>query len=152
MRLSNLDALDAWLKKVSPSCNTEEIARDFLSRWIADQLSLYHDSQLSAFFTEEFDWMNQKHNRSSSPFTILAELAERKVANTGAGQPNYWPKTWFGADAYTAVFGTPKSTLRVFRLFCFHKYIWLNRATGDLRRTKVYMPIWCKKEKEGKRI
>ena len=59
---------------------------------MADQLSLHHDSQFSAFSTEVFDRANQKHNRSSSPFTTLAEQTERKVANTGAGQPNYWPK------------------------------------------------------------
>ena len=47
------------------------------------------------------------HNRSSSPFTTLADIAERKVASTGAGQPNYWPKTWFGANAYNAKFGVP---------------------------------------------
>ena len=28
------------------------------------------------------------HNHSSSPFTTLADIAERKVASTGAGQPN----------------------------------------------------------------
>ena len=44
------------------------------------------------------------HNRSSSPFTTLADIAGRKVVSTGAGQPNYWPKTWFGADAYNAIF------------------------------------------------
>ena len=76
-------------KIASPSCNTEEIARDLVSRRIADQLSPHHDSQFSAFSTEVFDWTNQKHNRSSSPFTTLAKQAERKVVITGAGQPNY---------------------------------------------------------------
>ena len=70
--------------------------------WIADQLSPHHDSQFSAFSTEVFTRVNQKHNRSSSPFTTLADRTELKVASTGAGQPNYWPKTWFGADAYNA--------------------------------------------------
>ena len=69
---------------------------------IADQLSPYLDSQFSAFSTEVFARINQKHNRSSSPFTTLADRTERKVASTGAGQPNYWPKTWFRADAYNA--------------------------------------------------
>ena len=32
------------------------------------------------------------HNRSSSPFTTLADIAERKVVSTGAGQPNYWQR------------------------------------------------------------
>ena len=82
----------------------------------ADRLTPSHDSQFSAFSTEVFDQMNRKHNHSSSPFTTLAEKMERKVASTGVGQPNYWPKTWFGADAYNAVFGTLKWTLRVFRL------------------------------------
>ena len=41
-----------------------------------------------ALSTEVLDRMNQKHNRSSSPFTTLAEQTERKVASTGAGQPN----------------------------------------------------------------
>ena len=67
---------------------------------IADHLSPYHDSQFSAFSTEVFARINQKHNRSGSPFTTLVDSMERKVASTGAGQPNYWRKTWFGADAY----------------------------------------------------
>ena len=75
--------------EASPSYNTEKITKDLVSHRTADQLSLYHDSQFSAFSTEVFDWMNQKHNRSSSPFTTLAEQAERKVVTTGAGQPNY---------------------------------------------------------------
>ena len=60
-----------------------------MSRWVADQLSPHHDSQFSAFSTEVLDRANQKHNRSSSLFTTLAEQMERKVANTRAGQPNY---------------------------------------------------------------
>ena len=43
------------------------------------------------------------HNHSSSPFTTLADIAEHKVVSTGAGQPNYWPKTWFGTNAYNAI-------------------------------------------------
>ena len=72
-----------------PSCNTEEIARDLVSHQIADQLSPHRDSQFSAFSTEVLDRANEKHNRSSSPFTTLADREERKVASTGAGQPNY---------------------------------------------------------------
>ena len=60
--------------------------------------------------------MNRKHNRSSSPFTTLADRAERKVVSTGAGQPNYWPKTWFGADAYKAKLVTPKCAIKLFGL------------------------------------
>ena len=60
-----------------------------MNRRVADQLSPHHDSQFSAFSTEVFIQMNQKHNRSSSPFTTLADKTERKVASTGAGQPNY---------------------------------------------------------------
>ena len=76
-------------RKNSPSYNTEKIAKDLVGRRVADQLSPHHDSQFSAFSTEVLDRTNQKHNRSSSPFTTLAEQSERKVANTGAGQPNY---------------------------------------------------------------
>ena len=64
-----------------------------ISHRVVDQLSPHHDSQFSAFPTEVLDQMNRKHNRSSSPFTTLADRAERKVASTGAGQPNYLPKT-----------------------------------------------------------
>ena len=85
------------------------------SRRIADQLSPHHDSQFSAFSTEVFTQINQKHNRSSSPFTTLADKMERKVASTGAGQPNYWPKTWLGADAYNAKFGVPNYTVKSVR-------------------------------------
>ena len=60
-----------------------------ISHRVADLLSPHHDSQFSAFSTEVLNRTNQKHNRSSSPFTTLADQMERKVANTGAGQPNY---------------------------------------------------------------
>ena len=60
-----------------------------ISHRVVDQLSPHHDSQFSAFSTEVFDQVNQKHNRSSSPFTTLADRTERKVVSTGAGQPNY---------------------------------------------------------------
>ena len=76
--------------EADPSHNAEKIARDFkFSLRIADQLSPHHDSQISAFSTEVFAQINQKHNRSSSPFTTLADRAEHKVVSTGAGQPNY---------------------------------------------------------------
>ena len=75
--------------KEGPSHNTGESQKIPLSRRVVDQLSLHHDSHFSAFSTEVFDQVNQKHNRSSSPFTTLADRAERKVASTGAGQPNY---------------------------------------------------------------
>ena len=60
-----------------------------ISHRVVDQLSPHHDSQFSAFSTEVLDQMNRKHNRSSSPFTTLADRVERKVASTGAGQPNH---------------------------------------------------------------
>ena len=60
-----------------------------IGRRVADQLSPHHDSQFSAFSTEVFDQVNRKHNRSSSPFTTLADRAEHRVASIGAGQPNY---------------------------------------------------------------
>ena len=75
--------------KEGPSYNTGESQRIPLSRRAVDQLSPHHDSQFLAFSTEVFVHVNQKHNRSSSPFTTLADRAERKVASTGAGQPNY---------------------------------------------------------------
>ena len=55
----------------------------------ADRLSPHHDSQFSAFSTEVLIRFRPGHNRSSSPFTILADVAECRVASTGAGQPNY---------------------------------------------------------------
>ena len=60
--------------------------------------------------------MNRKHNHSSSPFTTLADRIERKVVSTGVGQPNYWPKIWFGADAYKAKLVTPKNAIKLFGL------------------------------------
>ena len=83
-----------WMRYVydwknSPSFNTEKIVKDLVSCRVADQLSPHHDRQFSAFSTEVLDRTNQKHNRSSSLFTTLAEQTEHKVANTGAGQPNY---------------------------------------------------------------
>ena len=63
-----------------------------ISHRVVDQLSPHHDSQFSAFSTEVLDQMNRKHNRSSSPFTTLADRAERKVASIGAGQPNIDPR------------------------------------------------------------
>ena len=90
---------------------------------MADQLSPHHDSQFSAFSTEVLDRMNQKHNRSSSPFTTLAEQMERKVANTGARQPNYWPKKWFGANGYNAKFETSKCATKLFGLLFGDTYV-----------------------------
>ena len=129
----------------------EEIARDLVSHRIADQLSPHHDSQFSAFSTEVLDRTNQKHNRSSSPFTTLAEQAERKVVITGAGQPNYWSNTWFRADAYNAIFGTMMYAIKVFGLFSFWKFIRLKKAPGDLSRTGVYTSIWREGGKQIKK-
>ena len=56
---------------------------------VANQLSPHHDSQFLAFSTGVLNRTNQKHNHSSYPFTTLADQTKRKVANTGAGQPNY---------------------------------------------------------------
>ena len=56
---------------------------------VADRLSPHHVSQFSAFSTEVLVWSKPGHNRSSSPFTTLADRAERRVVSTGAGQPNY---------------------------------------------------------------
>ena len=87
-----------------------------MSHRVVHQLSPHHDSQFSAFSTEVLIRINQKHNRSSSPFTTLADRMEHKVASTGAGQPYYWPKTWFGADAYKAKLVTPKCAIKLFGL------------------------------------
>ena len=106
------------------------------SHRIADQLSPHHDSQFSAFSTKGFIRINQKDNRSSSPFTTLADKTERKVTSTGARQPNYWPKTWFGADAYNAIFGAPNYTVKSVRTCC--KRMERKGAPGELSRTKVY--------------
>ena len=77
------------------------------------------------------------HNRSSSPFTTLADIAERKVASTGAGQPNYWPKTWFGANAYNAII--QGAELYYKKCSDFVAVVWsINEAPGELKRTKVY--------------
>ena len=72
-------ALHKWPEN-GPSCYTEEIAKDFIN-------SPHHDSQFSAFSTKVLNQVNWKHNRSSSPFTTLADRAERKVVSTGAGNP-----------------------------------------------------------------
>ena len=58
-----------------------------MNRRVVDQLSPHHDSQFSAFSTEVFNQVNRNHNRSSSPFTTLADKTERKVVSTGAGDP-----------------------------------------------------------------
>ena len=122
--------------EASPSYDTEKIARDLVSHRTADQLSPYLDSQFSAFSTEVFDRTSQKHNRGSSPFTTLAKQAERKVATIGSGQPNYWPKTWFGADAYNAVFGAPKYTIEVFGLS------FLKSISGRIEPLAIYAEVY----------
>ena len=76
------------------------------------------------------------HNRSSSPFTTLADIAERKVVSTGAGQPNYWPKKWFGANAYNAKFGVPNYTLKSVQTLL--SYYGAQLSPVGLTRTKVY--------------
>ena len=77
------------LKKKVLCIIQRESRKILISHRVVDQLSLHHDSQFSASSTEVLDQMNRKHNRSSSPFTTLADRVERKVASTGAGQPNY---------------------------------------------------------------
>ena len=66
-----------------------ETRKILISHRVVDQLSLHHDSQFSAFSTEALNQVNRKHNRSSSPFTTLADRAERRIASAGAGKPNY---------------------------------------------------------------
>ena len=68
---------------------TWTIGKDSRSRQVVDQLLPHHDSQFSAFSTEVLVRFRPGHNRSSSPFTTLADRAERSVASIGAGQPNY---------------------------------------------------------------
>ena len=117
-----------------------------LSHWTADPLS---PIMIVSFWLSLLRYLTGrilKYNHSSSPFTTLAELAERKVVITGAGQPNYRPKTWIGADAYNAIFVTPNCTIKVFGLILC---TWLNGAPGDLSRTEVYMEIG---QKEGRQI
>ena len=87
------------------------------NRQVINQLSPHHDSQFSAFSTEVLDQMNRKHNRGSSPFTTLDDRAECRIARTGAGHPNYWPKTWFGADAYKAKIVMTNYDIKLFGLF-----------------------------------
>ena len=53
-----------------------------ISHRVVDQLSPHHDSHFSAFSTEVLNQVNRKHNRSSSPFTTLADRAERRMAST----------------------------------------------------------------------
>ena len=67
----------------------EESRKILISHRVVDQLSSHHDSQFSAFSTEVLNEVNQKHNRSISPFTTLADRAGRKVVGIGAGKPNY---------------------------------------------------------------
>ena len=65
-------------RKRGPSCDTEEALEIPISHRVVDQLAQHHDSRFSAFSTEVLDKMNRKHNRSSSPFTTLADKTERR--------------------------------------------------------------------------
>ena len=114
MRLIHTMHVHIWPKR-GPSCDTEESLEIPISHWVVDQLSPHHDSQFLAFSTEVLSQVNRKHNHSSSPFTSLANRAECRIAIAGAGQPNYWPKTWFRANAYKAKLATPKYTVKVVR-------------------------------------
>ena len=76
-------------RKRGPSCDMEESLEIPISHRVVDQLSPHHDKQFSAFSTKVLSQVNRKHNRSSSPFTTLADRAERRIARIGAGQPNY---------------------------------------------------------------
>ena len=72
------------------------------------------------------------HNRSRSPFTTRADIAERRVASTGAGQPNYWPNTWFRADAYNAISSgchTIKSVRTLLLCYGVHWSPWRTKRT-----------------------
>ena len=59
------------------------------------------------------------------------------VASTGAGQPNYWPKTWFGANAYSAKFGVPNYTIKSVRTF-IAVVRGAIKPLANIKRTKVY--------------
>ena len=109
---TNQSAVSVWSGSTDPSWNAEK-SPTICDLRTADQLSPHHDSQFSS-------WFKLGHNRSSSPFTTLADVAERRVASTGAGQPNYWPKTWFGANPYNAKFGVPNYTYKKCSDFCCH--------------------------------
>ena len=74
------------------------------------------------------------HNRSSSPGATLADRAERKVVSTGAGQPNYWPKTWFVTNAYKAKLVTPKCAIKLFGL--------VDNSYVAISSPWQYMPRW----------
>ena len=87
-------------------------------RWVIKWLTSFAASWQSVFGFLYWGAHPDKpgHNHSSSPFTTLSDRAERKVVSTGAGQPNYWPKTWFGDDAYKAKLVTPKCATKLFGL------------------------------------
>ena len=77
------------------------------------------------------------HNRSSSPFTTIADIVERKLVSTGAEQPNYWPKTWFGADAYNVIFGVLNYTIK--SVWTSLAMLWGTiKSPRQTERTKVY--------------
>ena len=110
----NQGAVSVWSGSTDPSWNAEKPPTIWDLR-TADRLSPHHDNQFSAFSTKVLIWSRPGHNRSSSPFTTLADIAERRVASTGAGQPNYWPKTWFGSNAYHAKFRVPNLYIKSVR-------------------------------------
>ena len=56
------------------------------------------------------------HNRNSSPFTTLADRAERKVVSTGAGQPTIDQRDDSQPMHIMLNFGVQNYTVKVFGL------------------------------------
>ena len=107
--------MSVWSGSADPSHNAGEISNDLQppNSWPA--LAVSWQSVFGfLYWGAPLDKLG--HNRSSSPFTTLANTAERKVVSTRARQPNYWPKRWFGANAYSAKFGVSNYTVKVFGL------------------------------------
>ena len=135
-------------RKNGPSCNTKGIAKDSdksLSGWpaLAAPLQLVFGFLYWGAHPDK-----PGHNRSSSPFTTLAGIAKRKVVSTGAWQPNYWPKTWFGANAYSAKFGVPNYTIKSVRtLLPYCRVLWIPWQIETYQSVRVLFDRVIKKEK-----
>ena len=76
-----------------------------------------------------------RHNRSSSPFTSLANIAERKVASTGAGQPDQR----HDSKPMHIMLNSGCRTVLIKSVRTFVAIMWgAMKPLSNIKRTKVY--------------
>ena len=83
-----------------------------------------------------FDQVNRKHNRSSSPFTTLADVAERRVASTGV-DPTIDQR--HDSEPMHIMINLRCRTILIKSVWTFVAAMWgAMKTLANITRTKVY--------------